>query len=176
MFDWQVKLNRLPRWAVVAIAARCARRVQKLFSEWPGATKNMYELIERSIAMAETAGHANREAESTIVDRTHLLARAADRAGEPVAYHAAEAANHAAVAGVALSVGICPRGRSIKAAESALEALNLSDKSSKPLLDAFMASLRADIDRVQSHLDEGCVGDLRPEGNYFGDLWLSTSV
>ena len=40
----------LPRWARVAFAARCARRVQPLFmTGWPDAPKEHVESVERAI-------------------------------------------------------------------------------------------------------------------------------
>ena len=47
----------LPRWARVAFAARCARRVQPLFAGWPRASEKNVAGIDGAIATAEkTAG------------------------------------------------------------------------------------------------------------------------
>ncbi len=46
------KLKRLPRWAIVAFVARCARRCQPLL---PGTSKELTHLAENAIGVAEEA-------------------------------------------------------------------------------------------------------------------------
>jgi hypothetical protein len=49
-------LAALPRWAGVALAARCARRIQPLFAAaWPGVTLNRVARVDRGITVAEQA-------------------------------------------------------------------------------------------------------------------------
>lgn len=51
------EIRELPRWARVAFAARCARRVQPLFLRfWKNAPRESVEAIERAIAFAEYVG------------------------------------------------------------------------------------------------------------------------
>lgn len=171
MFDWQVQLVKLPRWASVAIAARCARRVQKLFGNWPVADESMLQLIERTISLAERAGLTTTVSETTVVDDSDRIAKAADAAGEFVARYAAESASHAAVAGVAYRSGLCPRERTIRAAQSALEAMNSTGAARTANLARFMAALEADIERVRADVAEGVIGEIPPGGNYFGSIW-----
>ena len=54
------ELERLPKWAQVAFAARCARRVQPLFLKlWPTAPQEHIAAIEKAIAISEqTASNA----------------------------------------------------------------------------------------------------------------------
>jgi hypothetical protein len=48
------ELRALPRWALVAFAARCARRVQPLFKDgWPDAPVEDVQALERVIVLAE---------------------------------------------------------------------------------------------------------------------------
>ena len=53
-------LARLPLWAAVAFAARCARQVQLFIKQgWPSMPKNLTADVERAIAIAERcAGQA----------------------------------------------------------------------------------------------------------------------
>ena len=46
--------EKLPRWAVVAFAARCARRVQPLFKAgWPDAPGDSIRAVEHAVDTAE---------------------------------------------------------------------------------------------------------------------------
>lgn len=49
---------KIPRWAAVAFAARCARRVQPLFkADWKDAQPEHLAAIEKAIALAEAAAN-----------------------------------------------------------------------------------------------------------------------
>lgn len=53
------EIKLLPRWAEVAFAARCARRVQILFvSQWPDAPREHIDAVDRAIAYAELSAAA----------------------------------------------------------------------------------------------------------------------
>jgi hypothetical protein len=57
----QVEPERLPHWARVAFAARCARRVQPLFAAaWPDAAPARVAAVERAIALAERSAAERR--------------------------------------------------------------------------------------------------------------------
>ena len=50
------EIGQLPRWAQVAFAARCARRVQPLFkAAWPDAPAESCQALEDAITQAEHA-------------------------------------------------------------------------------------------------------------------------
>lgn len=52
-------LQMLPRWARVAFAARCARRVQPLFrDEWPSAPQEHVKAIDNAITISEKSAAA----------------------------------------------------------------------------------------------------------------------
>lgn len=73
------EIARLPRWAIVAFAARCARRALPLFqSGWPGASEMYVQAIERAVGMAEMS-IAERGAKADAAAIRHA-AYAADRA------------------------------------------------------------------------------------------------
>ncbi len=96
-FVTKEELRKLPRWACVAFAARCARRVQPLFKfGWPGAPDEHVRAVDRAIALAEESAHMGR-ADSLILDaaRAAYAANAAARAANAAA-RAANAANAAA--------------------------------------------------------------------------------
>lgn len=55
------QVRRLPRWARVAYAARCARRVQALFAlNWKDAFANYVQAVGDAIALAEAAARVGR--------------------------------------------------------------------------------------------------------------------
>src|SRR4051812_270845 len=55
------EIDKLPRWAVVTLAVRCARRVQPLLSRTdPGADPEEIGLIERAITLAGTSAWEGR--------------------------------------------------------------------------------------------------------------------
>jgi len=97
------EIEQLPRWARVAFAARCARRVQPLYViAWPDAHKNHIRDIDAAITLAEEA------AENAVKNAKISLAaagNAADSAGyvgddidayHAVGYTAVRAATYAA--------------------------------------------------------------------------------
>ena len=57
------EIKQLPRWAQVAFATRCARRVQPLFTAfWPDTPQKYVEVLEQAIVIAEKHGAATIEA------------------------------------------------------------------------------------------------------------------
>jgi hypothetical protein len=57
----KVDPERLPHWSRVAFAARCARRVQPLFTEaWPDAAPARVAAVERAITLAEQSAAERR--------------------------------------------------------------------------------------------------------------------
>lgn len=93
----EADLKILPRWACVAFAARCARRVQPLFDQiWPSAPAEHREAIDKAIKVAESSARAA----STIafpIDNANNALRAA-RAPKVAASYAARTAANAAEA------------------------------------------------------------------------------
>jgi hypothetical protein len=60
-------LKQLPRWAIVAFATRCARRVQPLFVKlWPDAPKEHVQGIDQAIKLAEAAASGGAASASTV--------------------------------------------------------------------------------------------------------------
>src|SRR5688572_9068688 len=86
------EIERLPRWARVAFAARCARRVLPLFRGfWPAAPAEYAAAVERAVGFVEHAAAA-------ASDNAHAAARAAAEARAAAARAAAAPATRAAPA------------------------------------------------------------------------------
>lgn len=61
------ELQQLPRWAIVAFATRCARRVEPLLAQvWSKAPYEHIQAISRSITIAESSARTGRGEDSTI--------------------------------------------------------------------------------------------------------------
>jgi hypothetical protein len=84
---------QLPRWARVAFAVRCARRVQPLLDrQLPAATSRQLQTIERAIRLAEAvAQQAPEWAPDKVVIRLHAAAIAAMKLAKAVRKHSASA-------------------------------------------------------------------------------------
>ena len=88
------EIAKLPRWARVAFAARCARRAQPLFQKhWPDAPEEHVSAIEKAIHIAEHAAARAAYAETDAQEVGHIRALA-----ETDDDHAADAARAAAAA------------------------------------------------------------------------------
>jgi len=110
------EIRKLPRWARVAFAARCARRVQPIFTAaCPKSSKEQVEALERAILIAETAaaqGKVNAEAARAAADAATDAAR-----GPNAAYYTASAANNSCYAASAV-----PEAATFAAKSAALAA------------------------------------------------------
>lgn len=95
-----VDLGQLPPHAIVAYAARCARRVQPLFGR-AGASQELASAVERAIETAEriVTGHVLSVEDMGVAEAAE--AAAAAMAGSPAAHQAARAACYAARAACA---------------------------------------------------------------------------
>jgi len=95
-----VDLSRLPPHAIVAYAARCARRVQPLFGR-AGASKELADGVEQAIEAAEriATGHVLSVEDTAAAEAAEAAATAS--VGNPAAHQAARAACFAARAACA---------------------------------------------------------------------------
>jgi hypothetical protein len=108
-------LLKLPRWACVAFAARCARRVQPFFAAWKSATQKQVDAVHRAITLAEASARVGR-AEASLSD-ARAATRAANAADAVAACDAARAAA-AAASTAAVYPTFAPRAARDAAAES----------------------------------------------------------
>ena len=96
------EIAKLPLWAQVAFAARCARRVQALFAQfWAAAPSEHVKAIDRAITLAEASAASPASASESVTAYARAAATAAAdasdaRAGAHTATRAARAAATAA--------------------------------------------------------------------------------
>ena len=91
------EIARLPRWARVAFAARCARRVLPLFARhWPEAPEEHVRAVVSAVEFAEDAATNANDAVTVDSIWAEEAADAANAAGIVVAAHVARAAAYAA--------------------------------------------------------------------------------
>jgi hypothetical protein len=108
------EIEELPRWAMVAFAARCARRVQPLFeARWPDAPSERVRAVDRAIGMSEqagamaaaSAGNARAFADAARAARADATTEGAATVAQAATYaaRAAEAADPAYTTGTVLA-------------------------------------------------------------------------
>jgi hypothetical protein len=156
------ELRALPRWAVVAFAARCARRVQPLFTHfWPKAPREHIEAVDRAISLTQ-ASAADPSSVSTYevraaadyVDDAYVAATAADIPEAAYATSPAANAAHAAAAD----------------ADSAFLGAFLTARAARAA-DAVVA-MRRDYELLRAAAaSEGWTDDTPVPPEFFGPLW-----
>jgi hypothetical protein len=126
-------LRSLPRWAVVAFAARCARRVEPLFRRaWPSAPEHHVAAVAQAVAYSERCAA---EASSS-VEIAKMLALHAD-----LASHHAQGATYSAAHAAANAAGTVayPEDAATGAYYAAIDASDalreLAAESDTPILD-----------------------------------------
>jgi hypothetical protein len=77
----EIEIGLLPRWARVALAARCGRRLQALLAATPGVTRDQLRVIDRAVGAAELSA-----AYGISCDDARDAALAADRLHERFQY------------------------------------------------------------------------------------------
>ena len=175
-----VDLSQLPPHAIVAYAARCARRVQPLFGR-AGASQELADAVERAIEAAEriATGHVLAVEEMAVAEPAE--AAAAATAGSPAAYQAARAACYAARAACAADqapyAAASFGGDTARAAQAAAIAAQGDPSSAADAAHYADYAARADYERLvllnrggpplglPLHCTEdGPLGPLWPEG------------
>jgi hypothetical protein len=144
------EIVKLPRWAKVAFAARCVRRVQPLLgSTWPEAPEKYIEAIEMAITLAEhvaavgaasdaDAGKfATADADRTLAATGASVAMAANPAIADDARFAAAAARFAIAAVIAAD---CADAATEAAAESAAADADAAVRGSYAASDDYAAA------------------------------------
>ncbi len=156
------ELRTLPRWARVAFAARCARRVQPIFvSMWPDAPEEHVAAVQRAISFAEHSaafGADDDDAITSILDAIDVghAARAAD---------AARAAARAAVYAGRAAFGA-------RAADAARAAARAADAAPPRVLGPFIRAVRADVDLLrEAAARENWTAKTPVPPEFFGPLW-----
>jgi hypothetical protein len=168
------EISELPRWAVVAFAARCARRVQPQFkSHWPDAPARHLNAIERTLQFAEDEA----ELSSNFTKGTNTDIEAAVRAAIPnaddTAYAAARTAEFALLTALraANAARGLPRYGNANAAMSAADTARYADAAANGD-DVTKFAIWTDYDTLSQAWKAGRWNDSTPvPPSVFGPMW-----
>jgi hypothetical protein len=162
------EISRLPHWAKVAFAARCARRVLPLLKyAWTEATEPDLGTVENDIQVAELAAvHARPAARGGDVDSV-AAALAAHLAGFPAARAVARAAFRAASA-----ADVDPSEDLGDSTLAAAEAAESAAEAAGVLRVDILPALRNDYDSlVRQSIVRKWSDDSPVTSDVFGPLW-----
>ncbi|MEW6741878.1 MAG: hypothetical protein AB1486_03880 [Planctomycetota bacterium] len=153
-------LHTLPRWAVVAFAARCARRVEPLFRRcWPDAPRDLLSHVAQAVAYAERCA-AKAESEPELAK---VFALWADEASERAAFGpkaVAESGAYSAAHAAANAVGSVayPEEAAVGAYYAAVDATG----ALRAVLGEGDDAIRADLESLERAAREGGWTDETP--------------
>ncbi|MCW5777789.1 MAG: hypothetical protein KIS87_15240, partial [Phycisphaeraceae bacterium] len=181
------ELATLPRWARVAFAARCARRVQPLFKHfWPAAPEEQVRGIDTAITLSErSAAHAhadaNADAAANAADFAAGAANAANAANAAASAYAAAASAYAAAASAADAANAINAANAAYAAANAakcafVDATDLEAVATTSDADdntaAARAAMRRDFELLKAAAKaERWTDDTPVPPEFFGPLW-----
>jgi len=156
------EIAQLPRWARVAYAARCARRVLPLFQHaWAEAPTEYVKAIETAVNLAELAAASASPAAEHLASSVSAAAASASNASV-----AASAASAAAVAYDAVCASAAP------AASIASFAARAAEHSAAAVNIPATAAIRADLDLLVKAANAYEWDDATPvPPEVFGSLW-----
>jgi hypothetical protein len=168
------EIEELPRWARVAFAARCARRVLAFWTGWPDASKKALLNTITATEFAERAaktGYALPESVETAKNASVTAAVAASGSGSPSAEAAARAVARAveAAADDTAPYTVVPFTARVtaEAAEAAAEAVNLAHSYT-----AIQHIIRRDFEHLANLADwQNWTDDTPVPPEVFGPLW-----
>lgn len=165
-------IAQLPRWAIVAFAARCARRVQPLFTfAWADAPKEHIEAIDLAIIVAERCATYAKVADALYDANTAKAAYAAKAADATKAAYATKAAAYAVYAARAAYTAYAADAAAYDAKAPAYAA-----KAAKVAADAAYtdanALIRRDFDILKETAEREHWTDNTPvPQKVFGPMW-----
>lgn len=177
------ELELLPRWALVAVAARAARRVQPLFtSDWRGAPAEYVETIDRLLDLAETSAasgethpdlpKAIREAGDAAVHAGAMTCRFASFTVTFASIHAARVAvadgPDAAIQLLRATLDSCHKAATFASARIPA----LGHQAPGEVSGAISRAVRADVELLGRRAENAAWDDGTPViGTALGDLW-----
>lgn len=178
--DWFTEddLKHLPRWALAAFAARCARRVLPLFhAAWPEAPANFAESNETAVAFAELAAKRGNATEPDVISLYRPMRMAIVNAFiSTVAEHVAASAQQASQCAIANHVQadlLPPSGNSLASCVAASDfaysaTLGLSNTDGDTTRNRMRADLRtlSQLAKVNKWTDDSPV-----DVALLGPLW-----
>ena len=157
------EISKLPRWAIVAFAARCARRVEPIFRlAWPDAPKKHIHAVADAIEVAEI---------SASIASTAVSASARTAAAVEAAYAAARAATAVKAAYAAVEAAyVAARAAAVAITASAVEAANAAIGAGT----VATREIRADYEKLlKASKAEKWTDATAVSPGFFGPLWPS---
>jgi hypothetical protein len=169
------EIAKLPRWAIVAFAARCARRVQPLFVlGWPEAPDKHKEAVNKAIKLAEKyASHITTRAAARAVDAAGRAAFAARRAALAArrAALAADAADAPALVAMAAraAVDAADAANAASAAADAADAVDAAGRAADAAnVTTFITNIWMDYNKLkQTAESENWTDDTQVQPKFF---------
>jgi hypothetical protein len=162
----QEEIEKLPRFAAVAFAARCARRVQPLFiAGWPDAPRQHIDAVDRAITVAERSA-------AGAPGGAYAAAAAAATAGAAAATaaRAARAAMHAADAAVRAADAVYDPALAVAVVAAAVDAV--AARAARAAVTAARAAIRQDFEQLLSAAErDEWTYDTPVPPEFFGPLW-----
>jgi hypothetical protein len=158
-----VEIAELPRWARVALAARCARRVEPLYAgRWPEAPANHRAAVLRAVEVAEGSA-----ARASSIGSIEAAANAAVAAASAAIFEAGKAGSNFLAAraadAAALAANAAP-GMTADAVSNAASAAGLASDSN--------AAIRRDYELIRRLAAAEHWNDDTPvPPGVFGPLW-----
>lgn len=173
------EISQLPKWARVAFAARCARRVEPLYTSfWPDAPLKYVSVLQEGIQLAEqSAAAADDKFPKDYPDDDSFATAEEAEANAASAALATYFAGHAARASGALGAGAdAAFGAVTRAVSGALEATNAAFYSEEPYatIDGHLAekAIRADFESIlQASKNGRWHHDTPVPPEFFGPMW-----
>lgn len=158
------ELLALPRWAMVAWAARCARRVQPVLSEvWPDRSQTILAAVDRAIELAESSA-AKAQADPGLASASFRAM--CERLDDPRVVAVAGTASSAAM----IAVPSAMPGRHQQAAQIAAGALGVTNDDATKL--AIAASMRKDyLLLAETANTQRWTHDTAVPPSFFGPIW-----
>lgn len=158
------EIAQLPRWARIAFAARCVRRVQPLYEGlWPDAPQKHISAIEHAIALAE------RTAAIGLSESYESIARKAATAADPAIHRAAAYVAYAASSAAAAS-GTSDITPACEAMDSVYAAVNST--GSEEIQSKIIKGICRDFEGLKLQSSEKEWSDrMSVPQDVFGPMW-----
>jgi hypothetical protein len=179
------EIVKIPVFAMIAFAARCARRVQPLFVAcWTDAPKKYIQAIEDAISLAEktakTGEHPDQEEKKSVSNILYEAIDAAERdyvIDTYVALSAKCALDAATKVPLKAATGL-PRTAANYIADYASKAVDAAAQAAKKYLSTddtykvFLKAVWSDFDKLKTKAKEKGWSNSSPiPKHFFGDLW-----
>jgi len=172
-------LAKLPRWAIVAFAARCAIRVRPLFeATWPEAPESYGRIVDRAIAAAASASEtAGSTVGADIANSAYRVAATNEyrdaASGANVAYAACNAASAARAARAASNINsVTHAAHAYADATTAVSNSFLRFRYDYNVSENFLYAVRRDYDLLLAcATEEKWTDDTPVPQAFFGPLW-----